>query len=76
MVKRLDREGIRHSSAYTSQEIAEAAGIPGKKLASAVLVKLDGASAMADAPSSREVAGKGYTAASIRSVPCGHGCLS
>ncbi|MGD9875872.1 MULTISPECIES: YbaK/EbsC family protein [Desulfococcus] len=46
---------MSHSPAYTSQEIAEAAGIPGKELAKTVLVKLDGAPAMAGAPSSLEI---------------------
>jgi Ala-tRNA(Pro) deacylase len=38
---------IRHSRAYTAQETAEAAHIPGANLAKTVIVKLDGAKAMA-----------------------------
>ena len=47
----LDEEGVRyvtitHSTAYTAQEIAASAHIPGKELAKTVIVKLDGAMAM------------------------------
>lgn len=38
---------IRHSRAYTAQEIAQAAHIPGATLAKTVMVKIDGAMAMA-----------------------------
>lgn len=38
---------VRHSSAYTAQEVAASAHIPGKELAKTVMVKLDGKMAMA-----------------------------
>ena len=38
---------IRHSIAYTAQQIAESAHIPGKDMAKTVMVKLDGRLAMA-----------------------------
>ena len=34
---------IRHSPAFTAQEIAASAHIPGKELAKTVMVKIDGA---------------------------------
>ncbi len=48
----LDREGVKyvsisHSTAYTAQEIAASAHIPGKELAKTVMVKLDDKMAMA-----------------------------
>jgi hypothetical protein len=43
---------IRHSPAYTAQEIAASARIPGKELAKTVLVKLNGRLAMAVLPAS------------------------
>ncbi len=47
----LDEEGVKyvtitHSTAYTAQEIAASAHIPGKELAKTVIVKLDGEMAM------------------------------
>lgn len=56
----LDREHVRyvtiiHSRAYTAQEIAASAHIPGKELAKAVMVKLDGKMAMAVLPASYRV---------------------
>ena len=56
----LDRENIkyvsiRHSPAYTAQEIAATAHIPGKELAKAVIVKLDGKMAMAVLPASHQI---------------------
>jgi Ala-tRNA(Pro) deacylase len=52
----LDDNGIRymsiyHSGAYTSQEIAAAAHIPGMEMAKTVIVKVDGRLAMAVLPS-------------------------
>ena len=38
---------IRHSIAYTAQQIAESAHIPGNEMAKTVMVKLDGRLAMA-----------------------------
>jgi Ala-tRNA(Pro) deacylase len=46
---------IRHSSAYTAQEIAASAHISGKELAKTVMVKLDGNMAMAVLPASEKV---------------------
>ena len=43
----LDKQGIkyitiRHSPAYTAQEVAASAHIPGEELAKVVMVKIDG----------------------------------
>lgn len=46
---------IRHSPAYTAQEIAAITHIPGKELAKTVMVKIDGALAMAVLPASFKV---------------------
>jgi Ala-tRNA(Pro) deacylase len=46
---------ISHSAAYTAQEIAALAHIPGKELAKTVIVKMDGVLAMAVVPASRHV---------------------
>ncbi len=46
---------ILHSSAYTAQEIAAKAHIPGKDLAKTVILKLDGEMAMAVLPASYRV---------------------
>jgi Ala-tRNA(Pro) deacylase len=46
---------IRHSLAYTAQEIAASAHIHGKELAKTVIVKLDGKAAMAVLPASRMI---------------------
>jgi len=46
---------MTHSSAYTAQEIAASAHIPGKELAKTVIVKLDGKMAMAILPASYKV---------------------
>ncbi|MDD5712749.1 MAG: YbaK/EbsC family protein [Smithellaceae bacterium] len=56
----LDAGGIRymtvtHSTAYTSQEIAASAHIPGKEIAKTVMVKLNGKMAMAVLPGSLKV---------------------
>ena len=56
----LDRQHIRyvtilHSTAYTAQEIAASAHIPGRMLAKTVMVKLDGEMAMAVLPASSRV---------------------
>jgi len=46
---------IRHSQAYTAQEIAAAAHIPGKELAKTVMIIIDGQMAMAVLPASHRV---------------------
>lgn len=51
----LDSQGVKyvcitHSPAFTAPEIAASAHIPGKELAKTVMVKLDGAMAMAVLP--------------------------
>jgi Ala-tRNA(Pro) deacylase len=56
----LDRERIRytsesHPTAYTAQEVAAAAHIPGKQFAKTVMVKLDGELAMVVLPAHRKV---------------------
>jgi len=43
---------IRHSSAYTAQQIAATAHIPGKMLAKTVMIKVDGRMSMAVLPAS------------------------
>ena len=43
---------IRHSSAYTAQEIAASAHVPGKELAKTVMLEIDGKMAMAVLPAS------------------------
>jgi Ala-tRNA(Pro) deacylase len=53
----LDSQGVKyisvsHSPAYTAQEIAASAHIPGKELAKTVIVKLDGRLAMVVLPAS------------------------
>jgi Ala-tRNA(Pro) deacylase len=56
----LDGNGVKyvsisHSPAFTAQEIAASAHIPGKDLAKTVMVKLDGKMAMAVLPASFKV---------------------
>lgn len=46
---------ISHSPAYTAQEIAASAHIPGQELAKTVMVKLDGDMAMAVLPASFQI---------------------
>jgi Ala-tRNA(Pro) deacylase len=46
---------IQHSPAYTAQEIAASAHIPGKELAKTVMIKLDGQMGMAVLPASAHV---------------------
>jgi Ala-tRNA(Pro) deacylase len=46
---------IKHSAAFTAQEIAASAHIPGKELAKTVMVKIDGKMAMAVLPASYRV---------------------
>jgi Ala-tRNA(Pro) deacylase len=56
----LDEKRVRyvtlvHSPAYTAQEVAQAAHVPGRRLAKAVMVKLDGRMAMAVCPASHRL---------------------
>ena len=56
----LDRNGVRyvtisHSPAYTAQEIAHSAHIPGRELAKTVIVWIDGEYSMAVLPASFNV---------------------
>ena len=46
---------VSHSKAYTAQEIAASAHIPGKELAKTVMIKIDGHLAMAVLPASYKV---------------------
>jgi Ala-tRNA(Pro) deacylase len=46
---------ISHSAAYTAQEIAASAHVPGRELAKTVIVKVDGKMAMAVLPASFKV---------------------
>ena len=46
---------IIHSKAYTAQEVAASAHIPGKAMAKVVIVELDGEVAMAVLPANRKV---------------------
>ena len=56
----LDKERIKyvsiiHSPAYTAQEVAASAHIPGKELAKTIIVELDGQMAMAVLPANRKI---------------------
>ena len=56
----LDEKGvkyvtIRHSPAFTAQEIAATAHVPGRELAKTVMVEIDGRMAMAVLPASHQV---------------------
>lgn len=46
---------IRHSPAYTAQEVAASGHIPGRELAKTVIVRLDGKLAMVAVPASEQV---------------------
>jgi len=46
---------IKHSKAYTAQEVAASAHVPGKAMAKVVIVELDGEIAMAVLPANRKV---------------------
>jgi len=52
---RIKYVSITHSAAYTAQEIAASAHIPGRELAKTVMVKLDGEMAMVVVPATRQV---------------------
>ncbi|MBI5093527.1 MAG: YbaK/EbsC family protein [Candidatus Hydrogenedentes bacterium] len=56
----LDQKGVKyvsigHSKAFTAQEVAASAHIPGREMAKTVMVKLDGKMAMVAAPANRKV---------------------
>jgi Ala-tRNA(Pro) deacylase len=53
--KRVKYVVIRHSPAYTAQEVAASAHIPGRAMAKVVIVELDGELAMAVLPANRKV---------------------
>jgi len=58
--KFLDDNGIKfvsiqHSAAYTAQEVAALAHIPGEEMAKTVMVKVDGKMAMAVVPASHQI---------------------
>jgi Ala-tRNA(Pro) deacylase len=53
--ERVRYETIAHSPAYTSQKTAAAAHVPGRELAKSVVVKVDGALALAVLPAPRQV---------------------
>lgn len=60
LVDYLDQNHVRyvtidHSQAYTAQEIAAAAHVPGRELAKPVMVKLDGRMVMAVLPASHQI---------------------
>lgn len=46
---------IQHSKAFTAQEVAASAHIPGKELAKTVIVEIDGSTAMAVLPASYRI---------------------
>ena len=48
-------ETIPHSAAYTTQEVAAAAHIPGREVAKTVMIKLDGDMAMVVLPAPKQV---------------------
>lgn len=54
-VNKIKYVSIIHSSAYTAQEIAALAHIPGKELAKTVIIKINGKMAMAVLPASYKV---------------------
>lgn len=46
---------IKHSKAYTAQEIAQSVHLPGKEMAKTVIIKIDGKMAMAVLPATERV---------------------
>jgi Ala-tRNA(Pro) deacylase len=46
---------ISHSKAYTAQEVAASAHVPGRAMAKVVIVELDGVMAMAVLPANRKI---------------------
>lgn len=60
LMELLDREGIRyvtiqHSRAYTAQEVAASAHVPGKEMAKTVVTKIDGKPALVVLPAGEKV---------------------
>lgn len=60
LIDYLDEKGVkyvvlRHSQAFTAQEVAAAAHVPGGELAKTVMVQVDGEPAMAVLPASRHI---------------------
>jgi Ala-tRNA(Pro) deacylase len=60
LIEFLDREDVKyvkisHSPAFTAQETAASAHVPGRELAKSVIVKIDGTLAMAVLPASSQV---------------------
>lgn len=60
LTKYLDENGkkyvvVKHSKAYTAQEVAASAHIPGKEMAKAVILKIDGSLKMLVLPSTHQV---------------------
>ena len=53
--EKIKYDSIIHSPAYTAQEVAASAHIPGKELAKVVIVQLDGQMAMAVLPANRKI---------------------
>ena len=54
--KKVKFVSIRHSTAYTAQEIAASAHVKGRNLAKSVVVKLDGKMALAVLPAKYQIA--------------------
>lgn len=48
-------ETVRHPLAYTAQEVAASAHVPGKEIAKTVIVSIDGKLAMAVVPASKKI---------------------
>jgi Ala-tRNA(Pro) deacylase len=46
---------LQHSPAYTAQEIAASAHVPGRDMAKTIIVKIDGRMAMAVLPANRKI---------------------
>jgi Ala-tRNA(Pro) deacylase len=46
---------IKHSPAYTAQEVAESAHLPGKDIAKTIILKMDGKMVMAVLPANRRI---------------------
>lgn len=60
LVEYLDQNGVRyelldHDTAFTAQEVAAAAHVPGRELAKPVVVKLDGSMALAVLPATHQI---------------------
>ncbi len=53
--KKIKYVSIQHSPAYTAQEVAASSHISGRELAKTVMIKVDGAMAMAVLPANRRI---------------------